>query len=386
MKKLLLLVLIAAVLYLTLAPTKVEPVAWTAPPAPSTKEGSYAVNDKLKGVQRIAQIDAVGPESVVIDSAGVVYTGYVDGRVVRFAPDGGNGEVLANTGGRPLGVALAPGGGLFVADANRGLLQIDDKGGVKLLAEESDGLRFGFTDDLSTDSAGEHVYFSDASSKFGFGHHMEDIIEHGANGRLLRYDIATGKTTTLLNGLHFANGVAVGPNDEFVLVNETSEYRVMRYWLKGDKAGTAEPFIENLPGFPDNITFNGKDRFWLALAAPRDDLLDQMADKPFVRKMVARLPAAIQPKPKRHALALALDLNGKVVANLQDASEGAFSPVTSVREFGPWIYFGSLSETSLARLPLNQAFPDSPPAPAGWEKVPGPYELNTPPPVNRVGT
>jgi hypothetical protein len=48
-----------------------------------------------------------------------------------------------------------------------------------------------------------------------------DINEHGGHGRLLVYDPQTGETTTLLDGLNFANGVAVGHDQSYILVNET---------------------------------------------------------------------------------------------------------------------------------------------------------------------
>jgi sugar lactone lactonase YvrE len=362
MKKILLVLVLlvaAAIVYLLVAPTPVEPVAWSPKPAPSMSDGPYAVNDKLKPLERLAKGGGKGPEGIAVDAEGRVYTGYVDGRVMQFAADGSGARQLADTGGRPLGLVVNPAGGVLVADAHKGLVAIDAQGAVKVLSDSADGLRFGFTDDLSLDSAG-NVYFSDASHKFGFGHHMEDIIEHGANGRLLKYDPATGQTTVLMKDLHFPNGVAVGPSDEYLLLNETSEYRVLRYWLKGEKAGTSDVFIDNLPGFPDNITFNGTDRFWVALAAPRDALLDKLAGSVTARKMVARLPPSVQPKPKHHGIALGLDLDGKLIANLQDASPGAFSPVTSVREAGPWLYFGSLTEDSIGRLPLKAAIPDAP--------------------------
>jgi sugar lactone lactonase YvrE len=348
-----LLVLVAA--YLLLAPTPVQPVAWSPKPQPSMSDGVYAVNDKLKALERIAQIDAVGPEAIAVDSAGRIYTGYLDGRVARFEPDGSGYTLLAETGGRPLGLAFVPGGGLVVADARKGLLLVQEGSPPQLLTDSAEGVRFGFADDVDVEKLGDKVYFSDASSKWGFGQHMEDIIEHGGNGRLLRYDPATKETSVLLKGLHFANGVAVGPDDAFVLVNETAEYRVVRYWLKGDKAGTSETFVDNLPCFPDNITYSGTGRFWLACAAPRDALLDKLAGNVFMRKVITRLPAAAQPKPKRHGMAFGLDLDGKVIANLQYAAPDAFSPVTSVREFGDWLYFGSLSEKSIGRLPLKAA-------------------------------
>ena len=50
-----------------------------------------------------------------------------------------------------------------------------------------------------------------------------------------------------------------------------------------------------------------------------------------------------------------LDLEGKVIANLQDASSGNYSPITTAREYGDWLYLGSLKATHMARLPLADA-------------------------------
>jgi hypothetical protein len=156
-----------------------------------------------------------------------------------------------------------------------------------------------------------------------------------------------------------------------VLVNETGEYRVLRYWLKGEKAGTHDVFIDNLPGFPDNITYNNRGVFWLAIFTPRDALLDRMLPgNQYLRTVIAKLPAFLQPGPKRHAFALGLDTDGKVVANLQYAGSDAYGPITSVREHGPFLYFGSLTYPAIGRLPLNQALPAAPPPPEGWEQLP----------------
>jgi len=369
---LILLALLAA--YLLLWPTKVQPVAWSPKPAPPSDKGPFALNDKLKDLQRIAQIGAIGPEGIAIDAAGSIYAGYLDGRVARFAPDGGSYQFLGNTHGRPLGVAFGPDGGVVVADAHKGLMFVSGSAEPTVLTDSADGVPFGFTDDVAVEKFGKNIYFTDASTRFGFGHHIEDLLEHGNTGRLLRYNNTTKQTTVLLNGLHFANGVAVGPNDGYILVNETAEYRVLRYWLTGGRIGKTDVFIDNLPCFPDNISFNGKNRFWLACAAPRDPLLDQLAGNVFMRKLVSRLPAFLQPKPKRHGIAIGLNPNGQVVANLQYEAPDAYSPITSVREFGPWLYFGSLTENAIGRLPLHAAFDDVPMPPAGWEKVPGPYD------------
>ena len=61
----------------------VEPKAWQAPSIPKL-EGQYTSNDLLENVRRLALKVGVGPESVAIDAQGFIYTGYEDGRIVRF--------------------------------------------------------------------------------------------------------------------------------------------------------------------------------------------------------------------------------------------------------------------------------------------------------------
>lgn len=239
---------------------------------------------------------------------------------------------------------------MLVADAVKGLLRVAS-GKVEVLSTASDGVPFKLTDDVVQAKSGI-IYFSDASSKYGLDKMMADVFEHGNYGRLLSYDPQTRKTTTLASGLHVANGVTLGPDEAYVLVSETLQYRVMRYWLKGPKAGQFEPFIENLPGFPDNISYNGKDGFWLALFAPRDAMLDGMLPYPALLKAVYRIPEAMRPKAAKHGRVLKLDLDGKVIVDLQDATDGAYAPITSVRERGASLYFGSIEYPSIGQLPL----------------------------------
>ncbi|MDQ0124208.1 sugar lactone lactonase YvrE [Pseudomonas lini] len=340
--------------FLLLMPTQVEPVAWTPPPAPSLISGLYADNQRLKGVERIGAANIDGPEALLLEDD-VLITGLHDGRLISTSLDGKITKVLADTGGRPLGLARHPNGLLVIADGVKGLLSLDAQGRLMALTTEANGVPFGFTDDVTIDQSGHFAYFSDASSRFGYGRDGEAIIEHGGDGRLLRYDFQTGKTIVLLEKLEFANGVTLGPDERYVLVNETGAYRISRYWLSGPKAGTRDLFIDNLPGLPDNLAFNGRDRFWVALYAPRNALLDAMAAHPFARKMIVRAMTLL-PKPvEKRAFVLGLDMEGKVIANLQDGSSGNYSPITTVREYGEWLYFGSLKAKHMARLPLSTA-------------------------------
>jgi sugar lactone lactonase YvrE len=251
-------------------------------------------------------------------------------------------------GGRPLGLHFDAAGNLIVADAAKGLLSIAPDGAITVLATEAAGVPFGFTDDVDIGADGT-IYFSDASAKFGYEDSIADVFEHRGNGRLLAYDPVKKTARVLLDGLYFANGVAVGPDQRFVLVAETGSYRIKRYWLAGAKAGTAEIFIDNLPGFPDGVSSNGSGIFWVAIFAPRNPAADVLAGSPFLRKVVWRLPDALRPKPERYSFLLGLDLEGRVVANLQDP-DGSYAPITSVEQHGAVLYLGSLTEPAIGRI------------------------------------
>ncbi|HUS23429.1 MAG TPA: SMP-30/gluconolactonase/LRE family protein [Candidatus Binatia bacterium] len=357
MKKILgvtLVVLLMLAAYLLAWPVPIEPQPWTPAPAPKL-EGAYAKNELLKKAELIAAGLGRGPEGVALDAQGRVYAGFDDGRVYRFAADGTQPVQLANTGGRPLGTLARPDGSVVVADAEKGLLRIAGDGAVTVLSSTADGVPFRFTDDVDAGTQSPVLYFTDASSRFGIHATMADVLEHAPNGRVLAYDPASGTTQVVVRDLYFPNGIAVGPDDAFFLVNETTTYRILRHWLKGEKAGQTEVFADNLPGFPDNISFNGRDRFWCAIYSPRVADLDRFLPLPFVRKIVFRLPAAAQPRPAHFGMALGFNVDGQVVANLQGTGEGAYAPVTSVEEHDGWLYFGSLSAPSLARLRLGDA-------------------------------
>lgn len=350
----LLVVIVLIGLFLLLAPTKVQPVAWKPAPAPSLETGPYAENQKLRDLEHVGAANIDGPEALLLEE-NLLISGLNDGRIISSSLDGQTRKVLIDTGGRPLGLARHPDGRLIIADAKKGLLALDAQGQLIVLTKEANSLPFGFTDDVAIDKTGHYAYFSDASSRWGYGHDGEAIIEHGGDGRLLRYDFQTGKTEVLLDKLQFANGVALGPQDSYVLVNETGAYRITRYWLSGPMAGTHEVFVDNLPGMPDNLSFNGQERFWVALYTPRNALLDATAEQPFVRKMIVRA-LMVLPKPaERRAFVVGVDLQGKVIANLQDAGSGNYSPITTVREYGDWLYFGSLKASHMTRLPLGKA-------------------------------
>ena len=340
------------VLYLFTWPVPIAPVAWEPHPAPAL-EGDFAENRVLQGLELFATPDAHGPEDVAVDSDGRMYVGVEEGQILRYAADGSDPQVFADTGGRPLGLDFDNDGNLIVADAYKGLLSIDSNGGIKVLCAEAGYHPFSYTDDVDVDSQNV-AWFSDASYKWSHRNQAaEEVLESAPNGRLVKYDINSGECSVVLNELFFANGIAVSPDETYVLVNETMRYRVKRVYVRGPRAGDVEVFINNLPGFPDGISTGTDGIFWLAIFAPRNKILDFAGRRPWLRKMLYRLPDSLKPKPKRHPFVLGLDAAGNIVHNLQDADGVDFSKTTSAEQVGDWLYVGSLQERNWGRISIS---------------------------------
>ena len=338
--------------YLFFAPVPIAPGAWTPPAAPALT-GQYEQNSRLEPVWRLSFGDGHAPEDVAVDAEGRIYAGFEEGRIAQLQPYGNSLQTFAHTHGRPLGMVFDREGNLIVADAVKGLLSINKAGEVKLLADQADdGAKFGCLNDLDVAADGT-IYFTEASNKFPMSQHISDLLEHQPNGRLLAFDPKTGKARTVLKGIYFANGVAVSPDQSFVLVAETGKYRVLRVWLSGEKAGQSEPFIDNLPGFPDGISSNGKGKFWLALVTPRQPLFDRLLPHPFLRKVVYRLPKALQPAPQRYSFVLALDAQGRVMENLQNGASHCYAQIANVVEHDNSLYFGSIGEDAVGKFELK---------------------------------
>jgi len=345
------------ILYLLFWPVPLSPAAWTPPSAPSLT-GQYQQNSRLATVQRLSLGTSnptpgtgFAPEDVALDAQDRIYAGLDDGRIVRLQADGSRPEVFSNTHGHPLGLAFDAKGNLIVADAIKGLLAVAPDGSVTVLTTSADGVAFGCTNDLDVAADGT-IYFTDASSKYPLSDFTADLLEHRGNGRFFAYDPKTKSTRTLLRDLCFANGVAVSADQSFVLVVETGAYRIHRLWLSGPKQGQSDIFIDNLPGFPDGISANGRDKFWLALVTPRDAVLDKLLPHPFFRKAIARLPKFLQPAPKRYSFVLGLDLTGRVIENLQNGSPDCYAEIANAVERNGSLYFGSIGESTIGRYRL----------------------------------
>ncbi len=340
----LLAVLLLGIIVFLLVPSPIEPTKWIAPAAPSFQEsGPWIQNNKLSSAQLVTDAPRF-PEFITFDKEGQLYTGDSDGKIYKVPFDAkGNpqvAQVFADTKGTPNGLKFDANGNLIVTDIKRGLLSVTPSGNIEVLTDQVDGkpIYLANEHDIARDGS---IYFSDTSN---YGRvTFREIAENKPHGRLLRYDPITKQTTVLLEGLYFANGVALSADEDFVLVAESYHYQLTRYWLKGPKKGTSDIFADNLAGFPDNITRDEQGQFWVGIFTTRISFVDQMHRSPWLAGIMAKLPESLlsgASAPAKHGLVAKFSPQGELVESWHDP-EGSLYGVTTAASHNGYLYIGT---------------------------------------------
>jgi sugar lactone lactonase YvrE len=326
------------------------------PPEITELTGYLEPNNKLTKAEIFGKGKILGGEDVAVDSQGRIYTGsVVDGKIYRVLPDeGGKIEEFADVGLMPVGLKFDKDENLIVCHHPKGLLSINPKGETTVLTASAEDIPFGFTDDLDIASDGK-IYFSDATTKFtGLNGNLSweyEIMESKPYGRLIVFDPETKQTKVLLKDLYFANGVSLSKDEDFVTVLETYRFRVVRYWLKGEKAGTRDYLNENLPGYPDGLMQNGKGEFWIAIPTLRNSLADFFQPYPFLKNLITVFPKSWWVRPHSYGLVIKMNEQGEIIDSLHDP-EGKLAFITNAVEEKGYLYLATLKGDWIARVKL----------------------------------
>ena len=293
-----------------------------------------------------------GTEDVVVAPDGTVYTGTVGGDVHALDPATGAVRTVGNTGGRPLGIELLRDGRLLVADAHHGLLALDPADGeLETLVDEVGGVPMAFCNNAAVATDGT-IWFSDSSTVFGIEDWRTDFVQNTRTGRLVRRD-PDGGLEVVLDGLAFANGVAIAPDESFVAVAETAGRTVVRLWLTGERAGERDLLCRDLPGYPDNIALGSDGLIWVSIPSTTDPVAERVLRLPRpVRVLASKIPESLQPQVRRVVRAQAYAPDGTLVHDVA-ADAGNFHMVTGLREHGGVLWLGSLEEPAVAAISLR---------------------------------
>ncbi|NJJ38096.1 SMP-30/gluconolactonase/LRE family protein [Paenibacillus apii] len=345
-------------LFLFVYPSPINPASWK-PKAMPDPTGVYEENRLLHDSELLAEGRLLHPEDIAFDSDGNLYTGTQDGVIRRlsFGNDGkaAHVEAFAETGGFPLGVHFDLQGNLISAVKDVGLVSVNRQGEVTVLTDQVGDSPIMYADELDIAKDGT-VYFSDASTKFDYGWPY-DTLEGKPYGRLISYNPSTRETKLLSEGFYFANGVVLSPNEDFLLINETSRYRILRYWLKGAKANTTEVFADNLPILPDNISADHEGNYWTA-GNKRTALLDSLQRNAFAKQQFAKLPLNFlrglpSQENNRNGYVIQLSANGEVMRTYQDPRGEKIHSISSVERRGDELFIGTLYGEAIGKYSLQ---------------------------------
>ena len=169
-------------------------------------------------------------------------------------------------------------------------------------------------------------------------------------GRVYRR-AADGGLTRLMDGLRFANGLVRTRGGRSLIVAETAGRRLLRLWLAGDRAGRSEAIAER-PGFSDNLGVDDDGLVWVAFASEPNPALERLHKLPlFLRRLAARRPEGMQPKPSRVAWVAAYDESGACRRDFK-WTDGGYAMVTGVCRAGRSIWCAGLQERALMRFDL----------------------------------
>jgi len=230
----------------------------------------------------------VGPESISVSNHGTLYTGLINGQIIRIDQNDSihkviqigdqiNEAICNDYGteihshpecGRPLGLRLNNDSTeLYVADSYYGLLKVDLLKGTKQLIFSSNDSRLG----------------SD---------HMKLFFQN----------------------LYFPNGLQLTPEKDALLINENTMARIIKYYLTGSKKGKREIFVD-LPGFGDTIRLTDKNTLLVPIAATRVPILELTGKYPIIRHLlgyVLKMRQLFRALPK-YGLLIESDMNGNVI-------------------------------------------------------------------------
>jgi sugar lactone lactonase YvrE len=324
---------------------RIDPVRWQPPPVEPMPE--FGPADLT-----VVAMPGDAPEDIVVDDDGMLWTGLIDGRIVRIDPAGPVQVVGTVTAGRPLGMTVARDGRLLICASPGGLLAMNRAtGDIEVLVEQVNFHPLTFCSNVVELPDGT-IYFTQSTAKFTFAHFKGAIFEARGDGGLFRRD-RDGTVTQVRDNLYFANGLTATADGSALVFAETQGRRLSKYWLTGPQAGTVTPLAQHLPAMPDNLSTGADGRIWCAMVTPLNAAADFLASRPpWIRTLIWRLPDRLQPQIEPTVWAVAFDPDtGEAVAGLHMDHPG-FGVVTGLVEHRGRLWMGSIGYPAVAHCAL----------------------------------
>ena len=302
--------------------------------------------------------------------------------------------VLASSGRHLLRVTPAGVGGVeaefdaeitALAALQDGVAVALEGGALRVLGGRHDGLAVPGLDGARCPTAlvasGDRLYVCDGSTARRPADWPHDLMERGASGSVWSLDLGSGERRRIAGGLAFPNGVAV--RGEGLVVSESWRHRLI-----GLGAGPRAPVsavLADLPGYPGRLSPDGRGGHWLAVFAPRSQLVEfVLRETAFRRRMVREVApdhwiaptlrsggsfyeplqgggvkhlGMLKPwAPSRSSgLLVRLDRDFQPVESLHSRADGRAHGVTAAVEHGGDLYVAIKGDGAIAVIPSAEA-------------------------------
>jgi len=271
-------------------------------------------NDILRESDRLLEGVIKAPSSLMFDKYNMLYATTEDGKIIKIIGENKFRLYFDLTDNnqfhsRPMGIVYANlytdvnannpsvkrGDMIYVTDIGRGLLEIDPSQltlNVVANVTTRDNKPINYCSGVDYGRKTGRIYFTDSTDikppvkVYDNSHNNNnnnnnismldpiiprvlDYLRGKPTGRLLMYDPHTKATLELLSNLWFANGVTVSHDESFLLIAESMNLRIIKYYITGKNKFRKEIFHSNLPGYVDNLSFSSDGKYiYAALFSP----------------------------------------------------------------------------------------------------------------------
>ncbi len=205
------------------------------------------------------------PEGVMAADDGTIYTADGHGRCSRIGRDG-TISFFGSLGGLPNGICLDLEGNCIVANIGNGRVQsLKTDGSHSVLVSEAGGKPVSSPNFPFIDSRGR-LWVTNSTAQVDVESALRKPV---ADGSIVVLE--EGKPRVAAEGIYFANGVAIDPEERFIYVAETMQRRIIRFRIGQD--GSLGPMEVYGPGslgklgYPDGIAFDEAENLWIAFPA-----------------------------------------------------------------------------------------------------------------------
>ncbi|WP_143177879.1 SMP-30/gluconolactonase/LRE family protein [Cystobacter ferrugineus] len=174
---------------------------------------------------------------------------------------------------------------------------------------EANSRPMAFCNDLDISEDGQRIYVSEPydypGAAMGNEAAFREAISLARNGRLWMFDLESKSARLVAQDFHFVDGVLLDSGsesarggtgrEESIVITETPKFRLLRLFVGGPKAGTAEVLQEGLPGMPDGLSRDERGRIYVALYRGRPGSAAWIHANPWIKPLLLRLPPALFP-------------------------------------------------------------------------------------------